>query len=353
MPDQMQDESFYTLTPDTVLEAADRAGLKPTGHCMQLNSLENRVYDLKLEDESHVVAKFYRPGRWSRLQILEEHSFLHELAGAEIPVIQPLPFPDGHSVQSAGNIFFSVFPRRGGRAPDELNDRQLISLGRFVARMHNAGSAKAYNHRYTLNETTYITKPFEYLKTEQLIPDQHLSLFEDCVSQLTEIYREVSRNVPLIRIHGDCHKGNLLYGDDGYFFLDFDDTLTGPAVQDLWLLIPERDADGIRQRQIFLEGYRQFREFEDSWLNLVEPLRTMRYIHYCAWLAKRRTDPAFIQAFPDFNTEQYWADETSDLSDQIRYILRNSADMPHSVQPHTEAEEEELTNADFFWDWEE
>jgi len=319
---------------------------------MVLNSYENRVYDLTLEDDSHIITKFYRPGRWSLEQITEEHRFLAELAENDIPVCSPLPFADGRTVHEAEGIYYGIWPRTGGRSSDELSDTELEILGRLLARIHNTGAAAKNSGRLVLNTENYAHMPLEFLTANGFLPDQYIKRYSAAVKEIAEIYDSLSADVPLHRIHGDCHLGNLLHGPEGWFFLDFDDFLTGPAVQDIWMLVPARDTTGLAQRQVFLEAYRQFREFDDSWLRLIEPLRALRYIHYSAWIARRWADPAFPAAFPHFGTDNYWEEETRNLEDQIDYFYNHSA-LPEGMNSPAREAEEELTNADFFWDWEE
>jgi len=348
-------EFFFNLTPDVVLSAIERLGFEPTGHCMALNSYENRVYDLRLEDGAHVVAKFYRPGRWSRAQIGEEHDFLFELQADEIPVCAPLSTPDGATIHEIEGIFYTVWPRTGGRVPDELSDEVLGMLGRLCARIHNNGAAKRADHRISLNANTYAREPLAFLEAGDFLPPHCRDRYHAAVDEVAAIYEALVADVPLHRIHGDCHLGNLLHGNEGWFFLDFDDFVTGPAVQDVWMLVPARDEEGLRQREIFLSAYRQFRDFDSSWLRLVEPLRALRFIRYAAWIAKRWDDPAFPAAFPHFGTVQYWEDETADLEKQLEVIHGATHELPESVRRDDEPAEEqkELTNKDYFWDWEE
>ncbi len=346
---------FFNLTPDIVIRAVEQSGFEPTGHCMALNSYENRVYDLRLKDGSHVVSKFYRPGRWTREQILEEHRFLFDLRDDEIPVCAPLTLPGGETIHETEGIMYAIWPRTGGRVPDELNDTQLQMLGRLCARIHNNGAAKKAPHRIELTGTAYGLQPLAFLEEREFIPTHCKDRYHNAVMEITKIYETLRKDVPFHRIHGDCHLGNLLHGSEGWFFLDFDDFLTGPAVQDLWMLVPARDREGLRQREVFLEAYRQFRDFDQSWLRLVEPLRALRYIRYAAWIAQRWDDPAFPAAFPHFGTVQYWENETQDLEDQLDYFYTNTGDLPQGMQKPADekAEEKELTNKDYFWDWEE
>ena len=346
-------EYFFLLTPERVLEAVEEAGYSPSGHCLALNSLENRVYDIRLEDGKHVVAKFYRPGRWSAEQILEEHRFLFELRDEEIPVCAPVPFPDGQTLHQIEGINFAVWPRTGGRAPDEPSDDELGILGRLLARIHNVGAARPSAHRLRLTAETYALRPLAYLEENDMLPPHCAARYRAVVEETARVYETLAADVPVHRIHGDCHLGNLLNGNEGWHFLDFDDHLTGPAVQDVWMLMTARDEEGLRQRETFLEAYRQFRDFDPSWLRLIEPLRALRYIHYAAWIARRRDDPAFPAAFPHYGTDEYWEKETSDLEEQAALFGRENPELMPVGERGERTEEPELTNKDFFWDWEE
>ncbi len=351
----MKSNFFFHLTPDVVIKAVEASGFEPTGHCMALNSYENRVYDLKLDDGSHVVSKFYRPGRWSREQIAEEHNFLLELRDDEIPVCAPLHFSNGETIHEIEGIYYAVWPRTGGRAADEFSDGQLQTLGRLLARIHNMGSVKDAPYRIELSGEKYGLQPLSFLEENNFLPAHCKDRYANAVKEIVEIYETLRQDVPFHRIHGDCHLGNLLYGNEGWFFLDFDDFLTGPAVQDVWMLVPARDEEGLRQRDVFLEAYRLFRGFDSSWLRLIEPLRALRFIRYAAWIAKRWDDPAFPAAFPHFGTVSYWEDETADLEDQLEYFYSSNNDLPENIMRPEEnnEEEKELTNKDLFWDWEE
>jgi Ser/Thr protein kinase RdoA (MazF antagonist) len=346
------DESFFRLSPDRVLQAVEAAGLRPTGHCTALNALENRVFDLRLEDGSHVVAKFYRPGRWSREAILDEHRMLFALREAEIPVCAPLVFPDGETLHEVEGIFHAVWPRTGGRSPDELSDAEVAVLGRLLARIHNVGAALEMPHRPTLDEG-FPLAALSLLEEGEFLPPSCADAYRDATLDLVEIYRDLSQGVALHPIHGDCHAGNLLRGPAGWFFLDFDDMVKGPAVQDVWMLLPGRDAVAARQRSLLVDAYREFRDFDERSLRLVEPLRGFRFVWYAGWIAKRWSDPAFPDAFPHFGTEQYWANETRDLCEQVERIRRGESlvsDDPDRARPRAEEDEKELTNEDFFWD---
>jgi Ser/Thr protein kinase RdoA (MazF antagonist) len=328
---------FFSITPDRVLEAVESGGLQTTGRCIQLNSFENRVYDVELEAPESFegpktsalhrrIVKFYRPGRWTKEQIQEEHQFLADLKAQEIPAIAPIAFADGTTIKETpeGGIFYSLFPKVGGRAPDELTDDQLQRIGMLLARIHNVGAQRAAPHRVELNADTYGLQNLEYL-LQKWIPLQFKSQYEKLVRDISAktegIYKTLPANA-IQRVHGDCHFGNLLWNQDGPFFLDFDDMVRAPAVQDVWLLTPGRDDDARRQRALLLEGYETMRAFDHTTLRLIEPLRALRFVHYSAWIARRWEDPAFPQAFPEFNSHSYWADETKDLADQWELIQK-------------------------------
>jgi len=335
---------FLELTPDQVLTAVEAAGLEPTGHCTPLTCLENRVYDLRLEGGAHVVSKFYRPGRWDREAILAEHGFLAELREAEIPVCAPLAFPGGGTLRTIEGIHYAVWPRTGGRAPDELDDEQVAVLGRLLARIHNVGAAGDASCRPRLDATRAVLEPLAFLEEGDFLPLACARRYRAAVEEAARLYESRSSGAPVHRIHGDCHAGNLLRGQEGWFFLDFDDFVIGPAVHDVWMLLPGRDAYAARQRSLFVDAYRQFRDFEERWLHLVEPLRAFRFVFYAAWIARRWQDPAFPDAFPHFGTPQYWETETRDLEEQIERIRRSEGvDAGVELEP-------ELSNDEIFWD---
>jgi Ser/Thr protein kinase RdoA (MazF antagonist) len=339
--------SFFSLTPDWVLRAVEAGGFAPTGHVSALMCLENRVYDVRLEGGQHVVVKFYRPGRWSREAVAEEHAFLAELRRAEIPVCAPLAFPDGDTLHEVEGILYAVWPRTGGRAPDEFDDEQLDVVGRLLARIHNVGALAPAPHRPRLDGSGAVLEAFHWLE-ERCLPRECARRYRDAVAELARIVDARSRGVPVHRIHGDCHAGNLLRGREGWFFLDFDDFRVGPAVQDVFMLLPGRDAEAVRQRERLIQAYRGFREFEPRWLHLLEPLRAVRFVAYAAWIARRWDDPAFPDAFPHFGTAQFWETETRDLEEQVERLLRADPDAPHDASGGPE--DEPLSNEDIFWD---
>jgi len=340
---------FLSLTPDKVLEAVEAGGLRCNPVCYALNSFENRVYEIELEDGSRVVSKFYRPGRWSEQQLLEEHQFLSDLEQAEIEVCGVLPFPDGSSLKRVDHIYYCLFPRKGGRAPDELSDEGIERLGMMAARMHNVGAQRDAASRIRISSETYVHNNLEFMQANQVIPDYLEARYVAAAQGIAQIMDERMRGVAIHRIHGDFHLGNVLLREERFYALDFDDMVVGPAIQDMWLLIPGRGREVKRKQEIWLEGYQQFRDIDHQTLALVEPLRGLRYIHYAAWLARRWHDPAFPATWPHFGSEDYWAQETVDLEEQLQ-ICRLSD--PHAEPDESDGGEEELTNKDFFWDME-
>ena len=310
---------YAGLTPETVLDALDAVGLRGDGRLLALNSYENRVYQVWLEDGTSVVAKFYRPGRWSGAQIMEEHAFVHELAEHEIPAVAPLALVGTTLAEHAG-FRFAVFPRRGGRTP-ELEQRDTLQwLGRFIGRIHAVGATRPFTERPALDAESFGREPRDWLLGHGFVPPDLLQAWTsaaDLALQGVARCYERAGTVRMLRLHGDCHAGNVLWTDQGPHFVDFDDARTGPALQDLWMLLSGGRSDMTRQLGDVLAGYEQFREFDARELHLVEALRTLRLIHYAAWIARRWDDPAFPAAFPWFNTQRYWQDRILELREQI------------------------------------
>jgi Ser/Thr protein kinase RdoA (MazF antagonist) len=311
---------FYSLTPERVLDAVELDGRRCTGRFIVLNSYENRVYQLELTDESYVVAKFYRPGRWSDDAILDEHDFLLDLQDAEVPVAAPMVLPDGSTVGDVGGIRFSLFPRIGGRAPEEMNDDQLRQLGRLLARLHTVGRGDDADHRPTMSPETYIGDNLRWVLDAGMIPDGPREPYAEIATRIQERIAPLFEGVELQRIHGDCHLGNLLWTPAGLVFLDFDDMVMGPVAQDLWLMVGGRDAWAQRRLQLLLEGYESMLPFPRGTLRLFEPLRAMRMVHWAAWIARRWEDPAFPLAFPSFGTRGWWEAEVGELQRQLGRI---------------------------------
>ncbi len=318
---------FYELTPERVLDAVDEAGLATTGRFIVLNSMENRVYQVEVargDDESRfVVAKFYRPGRWSKRQILDEHRFLADLVEAEVPAVAPLAFPSGETLEflEALGIYFAIFPRVGGRAPQDPTHEDMEQLGRLVARLHDVGERGEQGARLQLDVETYGRGNLAEIVGAGVLPPSVAGRYADVTRRLCDRMEPLfaaARRLP--RIHGDCHIGNVLARDGQFFLLDFDDMLAGPAVQDLWLLCPGDDPYDRALRESLLEGYTQVRPFDRRELRLVEPLRALRMIHFAAWITRRRDDPAFVRAFPDYGTEAWWTMQAADLEEQVLRI---------------------------------
>lgn len=321
-------EYFYKLDPDTILDSVERLGYQVTGRCLALNSMENRVYEIEIEVDSanasdhFLIAKFYRPGRWTTEQILEEHSFLHELKENEIPVIAPIVI-DGKTLFPVpySKLHFCIFPKQGGRAPHDMNEEQLQILGRYLARLHNVGASKPANHRLHITPETFGRKNLEFLLSSKSIPVQYENAYKTVVTQICDLSDPMFKNIQTHRIHGDCHWGNVIYREGkGTYFIDFDDMLVGPAVQDVWLLVPGDDEQAKIDRDILIEAYESMRDFDRATLKLIEPLRALRMIHFAAWISKRWDDPAFKQAFPFYGTEQYWTNQIRDLMLQLQKI---------------------------------
>lgn len=312
-------QDFSTLSPDCVLNALESMGFRSNGCMLALNSYENRVYQIGMEEDAPLVAKFYRPERWTDAAILEEHAFVWELAEREIPVVPPLML-NGITLQSFGGFRFAVFPKHGGRAP-ELEDRNTLEwMGRFMGRIHAIGALKPFRERPMLDIASFGEQPRDYLLAHEFIPADLDAAYRSVVNQALDGVRHCfarAGGVRALRLHGDCHAGNVLWTDEGPHFVDFDDSRMGPAIQDLWMLLSGEHADKVRQLTDVLAGYEDFCDFDERELHLVEALRTLRLIHYAAWLAQRWNDPAFKQAFPWFNTQRYWQDRILELREQI------------------------------------
>ena len=310
---------FARLDPLTVLDAVESVGLRGDGRLLALNSYENRVYRVGCEDGPPVVVKFYRPERWTDAAILEEHGFVEELAAQEVPVVPALAI-GGRTLNEFGGFRFAVFPSRGGRAP-ELSDPQVLEwTGRFIGRIHAIGAARPYTERPALDIDTFGSAPRDWLLGHGFIPPELLAAYTSVIDQaLAGVARCFDRAgpVPQLRLHGDCHVGNVLWTADGPHFVDFDDSRMGPAVQDLWMLLSGERQDMVRQLGDVLAGYEDFCEFDPRQLYLVEALRTLRLIHYSCWLAMRWDDPAFPAAFPWFNTQRYWEDRILEMREQL------------------------------------
>ena len=318
-------QPFAELTPDTLLDALDAVGLRADGRLLALNSYENRVYQVGIEDAvAPLIVKFYRAGRWSDDAILEEHAFSAELAERELPVVAPLSIA-GHTLHRHGGVRFAVFPRQSGRAPEFDYGQNLEWMGRFIGRIHAVGALAPYVARPTLDIDRYGYAPLAFLREGGFLPgslaDVYFGVAEQALEGVRRAYARAG-NVAMLRLHGDCHVGNVLWVEgqgagSGPHFVDFDDSCMGPAIQDLWMLLSGPRAEQVRQLADVLAGYEDFMAFDTRELYLIEALRTLRLLHYAGWLAKRWDDPAFPAAFPWFNTEHYWQDRILELREQI------------------------------------
>ena len=348
---------FLALTPERVLAAVEAGGLRTRPLAYPLNSFENRVYEVELEDRSRVIAKFYRPGRWSAAQIEEEHAFLADLQAEELPVVTARQFPDGGTLRETEGILYALFDRRGGRAPDELDREALRRLGRLIARLHTVGARRAAPQRMELTSEAYARRDLDWLEDRAVVPEPLRERYALAALAICDAYDERVAEVPFQRLHGDLHLGNLLLRDDALLLVDFDDMMNGPPVQDLWLAAAGRDRAALDDREALLSGYEEMRDFDRSTLGLIEPLRGLRLIHYAAWLARRWHDPIFPRAFPHFGTEEYWREETEALEQQVVAIAHGwgAEDGARHARAAEDAPSEagdELSNKDFFWDWE-
>ncbi|MCS4505517.1 Stress response kinase A [wastewater metagenome] len=318
MSEQADDHPYTRLGPDTVLDALESVGFEVDGRLLPLNSYENRVYQVGIEDQRPVVVKFYRPERWSEAAILEEHAFAEALAAAEIPVVAPIRHR-GETLHTVAGFRFAVYPSRGGRAP-ELDDADTLEwLGRYLGRIHTVGEATTFRHRPQLDPGTAATAR-EYLLSGGWIPDYLRDAYESVTAELVtgiDAAFERAGGVASIAIHGDCHPGNILWTEAGPHIVDLDDCCTGPAVQDLWMLLSGDRAEMTGQLSDILAGYEDFRDFDRRELNLVEALRTLRVMRYAAWLAQRWHDPAFPRAFPWFAEQRYWEEHLLGLREQL------------------------------------
>lgn len=328
-------QHFYQLTPDIIDRSIDQLGLQTKAQVLALNSLENRVYQVGLEDpmdletsvfsKEHIIVKFYRPGRWDEATILEEHSFLNELSSLEIPVIAPMNFKDKTLFrESTTNLFYAVFPKVQGRLKDELNKEELREMGRLIARIHNVGRSSVFKNRPIFHPDNYLKAHFPTLKNSSVIPVNLLKNYLTLCQQLYEMIIPYFENLENQRLHGDFHRGNILWSDKGPWIVDFDDCSFGPTQQDLWLLVAGRDHESLSEREVFIESYNQM---SSKPINLsqfiVEALRSIRMIHFNGWIAKRWDDPTFQNYYGDFNSEMYWESQLLDIKEQMG-ILQDS-----------------------------
>ncbi len=312
-------QDYTDLTPETILDAIESLGYETSGRQLALNSYENRVYRCELEQGGAIIVKFYRPNRWSDEAIAEEHQFALALTNQEIPVVAPI-VKDGVSLFEHAGYRFSLYPLRGGRWPDLESRDDLNWMGRFIARIHNVGRASLFEHRHKIEIHRMGNEPANYLQANGFIPSYleqaYQTLADDLIKEIQVAFDRCG-HYQSIRLHGDCHRSNVLWTDDGPHFVDLDDCCNGPAIQDLWMLLSGERQEMTEQLCDLLEGYEEFASLDLNELNLIEALRSLRMMHYAAWLARRWGDSAFPLAFPWFNTNQYWEQHVLELREQL------------------------------------
>jgi len=324
-PEAIEDQhDFAELQPDTIIDAIEKLNLACDARIFALNSYENRVYQIGIEDKQPVIGKFYRPNRWSDEQILEEHVFTENLSQLEIPVIAPIAFADKTLIYH-NQYRFALYPRHGGRTPELDNKDHLQWIGRFIGRIHSVGSTENYQHRPAIDINSFAIEASQFLIANEFIPDYlneaYQSLINDLIKLLEQRFELVKYDS--IRLHGDCHPGNILWTDKGPHFVDFDDSRMGPTIQDLWMLLSGDNEEQTVQLNHILDGYFEFHEFNPAESRLIEPLRTLRIIYYASWLAKRWSDPTFPLNFPWFNTPNYWEQHILELREQFSLLQEN------------------------------
>jgi Ser/Thr protein kinase RdoA (MazF antagonist) len=310
---------FNQLTPDFILNALDELGYITDSRLLPLNSYENRVYQIGIQDSSPIIGKFYRPNRWNKKQILEEHQFCFELAEQELPIVAPLISEGGESLFQYEGFYFALFSRKGGYGPELDNLDNLYLLGKLLGRIHAVGAVRPFSHRNTLNSNTFGYESSKFV-SENFIPTELKLSYDSLVKDLMKTIDEVvssAGDIQNIRVHGDCHSGNILWRDDNAHFVDLDDAMMAPAIQDIWMLLSgNRDRQSAQLSEI-IDGYNEFFDFHPRELKLIDALRTLRIINYTAWIAKRWNDPAFPMAFPWFNTIRFWSEHILELREQF------------------------------------
>ncbi len=316
---------YESLQPEVILQAVETLGLIPDGRFYPLNSYENRVYQIWLNNGQIIVAKFYRPGRWSAEAIKEEHAVTLEFVQQELPVVAPMII-NNETLHSHAGFLYALYPRQGGRAPEFDNDDHLEQLGRLVGRLHAVGAQRRFVHRPTLSVQRLGWDNLEYLTSNNWIPAELAHNYLQTVNSALELVsRQMSvvADQPGIRLHGDLHAGNILWTDAGPHLVDLDDCMQGPPIQDLWMFLSGEKFEIDKQLQVLLSGYEQFHDFDYTGLRIIESLRTLRMLNYSAWLARRWEDPAFLQHFPWFNTPNYWQEQLNQMREQNERLQEN------------------------------
>ncbi|NBX82767.1 serine/threonine protein kinase [bacterium] len=311
---------FDHLLPEVIFESVEILGGRCTGRFLALNAMENRVYDVEMEEGPHLVVKFYRPGRWSEPTIQTEHDFLKKVEAAEVPVVSPLADSTGNTLFKKDGISYAIFPKRPGRLEPELNKEQLMRLGRYLARIHNVGDSMKNLPRGQLTPQTYGRDSLKILVEQNVLVGNLANIYSQLVGEVVDRVEPLFEGQETTLLHGDCHAGNILWRGDEPYFIDFDDMLYAPPVQDFWMMIGGDDEYAMKNRDILIDAYLEIRDFDERTWKLVEPLRALRMIYFNAWIANRKEDGAFKQAFPHFGTESYWQQQVENLSGQLERI---------------------------------
>lgn len=309
---------YYALKPDVVIDAVESLGLFSDARIIILNSYENRVYQVGIDDATPIIVKFYRPARWTDEQILEEHELTLKLAEYEIPVVPPMVF-SGRTLHYYNGYRFAVYARRGGRAPELCDPDHLLMLGHCLGKIHAISVNQPYRFRPAINCQNYISAPSTYIVDHQFIPPELKDAYVDVIADLVAMIESIlaATEYQTICLHGDCHVGNMLWTDQGVHFVDFDDSRMGPAIQDIWMLLSGSRDEQNRSLYDVLEGYTEFHDFNPAEIRLIEVFRTLRIVHYSGWLASRWSDPAFNQTFTWFNTANYWTEHLLQCRHQL------------------------------------
>ena len=321
-PPRPDHDAFPGLTPPLILDLAEAAlGVRCTNLCRPYNSYINRVYELADRDGRGLVIKFYRPGRWSRAGVQDEHDFLLELAAEEIPVIAPLRLRDGSTLGAHGRLLFALYEKKGGRHPVEFTDDQWLAMGRLLGRLHQVGARRQPHDRPRLHPQASTRAHLDFLRASGLLPADLAPAYEQVTAAIVDEITPLFARTESIRIHGDCHRGNIIdRPGESLHLIDFDDMAVGAPVQDFWMLLPGTLADAAVEADLLIEGYETFRPFDRTSLRLIEPLRAMRYVHYSAWCARQVVEDGHSPVIPDFGSRTYWQTETRELADQLERI---------------------------------
>lgn len=318
-----QQSSFHFLTPDLVITLAEQSlGQRCKNICRPLTSYINRVYEIQQENGEYCIAKFYRPGRWSKEALLDEHAFLLELAQEEIPVIPPLRLRDGNTVAEHEHMYYALFPRKAGRALEEPDYDQWTQLGRLLARTHAIGALRPAPHRIQLHPQHSTLDNISTILTLADMPSELRAQYEKTAMAIVELITPMFDGTESIRVHGDCHRANIVHRPgESFYIIDFDDMAMGAPVQDFWMLLPGYSKESFAEIDMFIEGYETFRTFDRTSLRLIEPLRAMRYIHFTAWCAVQVADGGFARIAPNWGSAEYWQREIRDLEQQKEEII--------------------------------